>query len=80
MYIDSKNRERLKRFRYENCDTEKLINNKSDSDIKDIYNYSRVRFYGYDTTITSMFAKWSIYDLFILLVSCGVLLLIYKFW
>ena len=78
--IDSKNRERIKRFRYQNCDVEELVNKKNDSDTKDMYNYSRVRFYGYDTTITSLFAKWSMYDLFVLVVSCVVLLLIYKFW
>ena len=76
--IDARNKEKLKKYEYENVD--ELLVKKNDSDIKDMYNYSRVRFYGYDTTTTSLFESWSLYDLFILVVSAGVLFLIFMFW
>jgi hypothetical protein len=77
-YVDDSNEEKLKKYNYEI--TDELISNKNKSDADDLYKYSKVRFYGYGTTMTSMFAKFSVYDIIYLLVSILVLVLIFIFW
>jgi hypothetical protein len=77
-YLENTNNERLKRYNYEeNAD---LIEAKLNSDADDLYKYSKVRFYGYGTRITSLFARWNLYDLIFSLASIGVLVLIFIFW
>jgi len=76
--IENKNKDKLTRYEYENIDAN--IVKKNESDLKDLYRYSRVRFYGYDTKTTSLFARWSIYDLFMFIVATVVLILIVIFW
>lgn len=77
-YIETTNDERLKKYNYEL--TDELVENKNKSDADDLYKYSKVRFYGYGNSVTSLFARWSIYDLIFGVVSGLVLLLIFIFW
>ncbi len=78
IYLANTNNERLKRYDYNLND--ELLEAKLNSDAEDLYKYSKVRFYGYGNTITSLFARWNIYDLIYSIVSIGVLVLIYIFW
>jgi hypothetical protein len=78
IYLSNTNNERLKRYDYNLND--ELLEAKLNSDAEDLYKYSKVRFYGYGNTITSLFARWNIYDLIYSIVSIGVLVLIYIFW
>jgi len=77
-YLANTNNERLKRYNYDLRD--ELVDAKLNSDAEDLYKYSKVRFYGYGSTITSLFARWNLYDLIFSLVSIGVLVLMYIFW
>ena len=77
-YIETTNDERLKKYNYEL--TDELVENKNKSDADDLYKYSKVRFYGYGNSVTSLLARWSIYDLIFGVVSGLVLLLIFIFW
>ena len=77
-YIETTNDERLKKYNYDL--TDELVENKNKSDADDLYKYSKVRFYGYGNSVTSLFARWSIYDLIFGVVSGLVLLLIFIFW
>ena len=78
-YLANTNNARLKR--YSNYDlSDELIEKKLNQDAEDLYKYSKVRFYGYGNYITSMFARWTLYDIIFTLVSAGVLALICIFW
>ena len=77
-YLRKNEMARLDKYDY-NAD-EKVINNKINQDADDLYAYSKIRFYGYGSTVTSMYGKWSIYDLIFFLVSAFVFVLLFKFW
>ena len=78
VYLKNRDMEKLERYNYDSND--ELIEKKINQDANDLYKYSKVRFYGYGNTVTSMYGKWTIYDGIFFLVSVFVLSLMYIFW
>ena len=75
-----KNNEKV-RFEKVNYDAgEDILDRKVKSDANDLYAYSKVRFYGYGKTVTSLYGRWTIYDLIFCVVSLGILALIVVCW
>ena len=77
-YLRKNEMAKIEKYDY-NAD-DKVIEKRINQDADDLYAYSKIRFFGYGSTVTSMYGKWSIYDLIFFLVSLFVFFLIYKFW
>lgn len=73
-------RQKVKLAKYNYQDPDKLFDKKIDVEANDLYAYSKVRFFGYGNAVTSMYGKWTIYDLIYFLVSSGILTMIYFLW
>ena len=79
-YLKNREKKKLNKTDYGTIATDELFNKKLDVEANDLYAYSKVRFYGYGSAVTSMYGKWTIYDLIFSLVSILVLVLIYVLW
>ena len=79
-YLTKRNKAKLDKTNYGNIMTDELFERKMKVEANDLYAYSKVRFYGYGNTVTSMYGKWTIYDLIFALVSTLVLVLICLLW
>jgi len=79
-YLTKRNKAKLDKTNYGNIITDELFERKMKVEANDLYNYSKIRFYGYGNTVTSMYGKWTIYDLIFTGVSILVLVLIFLLW
>jgi len=79
-YLKNREKKKLNKTDYGTIATDELFDKKLDVEANDLYAYSKVRFYGYGSAVTSMYGKWTIYDLIFSLVSILVLVLIYVLW
>ena len=57
-----------------------LLKSKNSFDLNNLYTFSKTRFYGYSNRITNFSNNWNWYDTLFLIVSIGILILMYKYW
>lgn len=79
-YLEKRNKAKLDKTDYGTINTNELFERKMNVEANDLYAYSKVRFYGYGNTVTSMYGKWTIYDIIFAAVSILILVLIYLLW
>ena len=79
-YLTKRNKAKLAKTDYGDINTDELFEKKMAVEANDLYAYSKVRFYGYGNSVTSMYGKWTIYDIIFALISILVLALIYFLW